>query len=251
MKFNVCWEGQRGGPAALLDVPGVAPMSALAILLLLVGGTAAQPPAGSERATPAQAVAALRAALEANDFKTLSQIVPGPDDALLRTLAEPMAKAQAAARQLDEALKEQPNLNFTNPFAAATSPFRGLMLELVEVGKEGNQNVARVKFGPKGQPPREEVLGLVSEGNSWRVSLPGQLARELRRLKSPETELQKQCGRLEGLAKVLATLAEEVKGKKLKSREAALYRLAQLVDEAKLGEEEQPRDKTTPPQPDR
>lgn len=190
-----------------------------------------------ERSTPQSAVEALKKALEENDFKSLSQIVPGPYDAILRKMAEPMGKAQAAQGRLEAALKDQPNIQFVNPFGPALNPFTGISIELVEVGKEGARNIVRIRYGRKGTPLQEEVLGLVSEGNSWRIGLPAELAKELRRLTNPPEELDKQVQRLDGLAKVLTTLAGEVEKKQLQTREGVVLRLAQLVAEAKLADE--------------
>jgi hypothetical protein len=209
----------------------------LALLLLALIPAAWVWPGEEDRSTPQAAVEALKKALDANDFAALGQIVPGPCDAVLRKLAGPMGQAQAAQSRLEAALKDQPQLTFTNPFAAALGPFSGLLIELVEVGKEGSQNIVRVRCGRKGAPPQEEVLGLVSEGAAWRIGLPGEFAKELRRLAQAPEELQTQADRLAALAKVLTTLAEEVEKKQFKSREALILRLAQLVADAGLVEE--------------
>lgn len=194
--------------------------------------------------TPQAAVAALRKALEANDLAALAQLVPGPNDAALRTLAGPMAKAQAAGARVDAALKEQPSLNFANPFAASLTPFAGLTVELVETGKDAGRNFVRVKVSTKDGAAHEEVLGLVSEGAGWRIGLPADLARQLRRLQDPPEELQREAERLAALADVLEKLAADLDKKQLKTREAALLRLAQLVAESKLAEEPKKKEKS-------
>src|SRR5262245_7434132 len=126
-----------------------------------------------ESAKPASAAAALAAfktALEAGDFKGLSEISAGEHGRALRELVTPFLKAKEANDRLDKALKER-KIDFPNPFAAGLTPFAELQFELVDVTTENKQVVARVKCGPRGKAAEENVAVLMEDA-TWRVTPP-------------------------------------------------------------------------------
>jgi hypothetical protein len=207
---------------------------ATGLLVLALSVPAAQPPA--EIKTPQAAVAAVKKALDANDLRALSDLTTNPAATTLRKLAEPFAKTRLAGERLDRALKDKPALAFNNPFAASLTPFADVHFELVEIGKEGNQTVARIRYGPRGASAPEEVVALVQEGPTWRVDPPQAVVKALRRLAASPARLDQYTQGLEKLADVLNALAGDIEKDQVKTREAALLRLAQLVEDAKLAE---------------
>ncbi len=180
---------------------------------------------------PAQAAAlqAFKTALEKGDLKAVAESAAGESGNILRRLADPIAKAKAASDRLDKALTEKPEIGWQNPFAPGVAPLTG-QLEIVEIAKEGDSVVARVRYG---QADQEESLGIRNEGGAWRVDLPAELARALRPLANPE-RLERRRKELEQLAEVLNSLAADIETGKRKTKEEVILRLIELASESNL-----------------
>jgi len=188
---------------------------------------------GQEADPRAAVLAGFKSALEKGDVKEVAGFVAGKHGEILRRLAEPYSRAAAASDRLDAALLEK-NINWSNPFAAGVRPLADLQLDILEVTREENQDLVRIRFGPRGRT-QEETLALVQEGGAWRVSLPADLRKDLARLTSKEA-VDRQAKHLDALAEILDALAKEVSNGSLKSRNEIVLRLAKLVHEKGLGE---------------
>jgi hypothetical protein len=200
-------------------------------LLLLIASSSLVP--GQESDPRAAVLASFKTALEKGEVKEMAALVAGRHGEILRRLAEPYSRAAAASDRLDAALVEK-NINWSNPFAAGVRPLADLQLDIVELAREDNQDIVRVRFGPRGRT-QEETLALVQEGGAWRVSLPADLRKDLARLASRE-DVDRQAKNLDALAEILETLAREVANGSLKNRNDVVLRLAKLVHEKGLGE---------------
>jgi hypothetical protein len=186
--------------------------------------------AEDQLSTQAAALQALKAAIEKGDVKALAQNAAGEPGVILRRLADPFAKAKTASDRLDKALMEKAEIGWRNPFSSGLTPLTGARLEIVEIGKEGSDFVARVRFG---QADQEESLGIRNESGSWRVDLPAELVRALRPLGKPE-RLDRRRTELEQLTDVLNSLAADIESGKRKTKEAVMLRLLELIGESNL-----------------
>jgi hypothetical protein len=176
-------------------------------------------------------------ALEQSDLATLADLMV--DEALaqpLRTLGAALAKARAAAERLEAMVKEKPGLAFPNPFASSLQPLAGCRFEILEVTHERDQQVARIRFGARGMPIREEQLVLVQVGGQWRTQLPAFLQQQVRHLVANPRQLQREIQALETLAEVFKRLADEVEQNRLASKADVVARLLQLIHESKISE---------------
>lgn len=209
--------------------------ASLVLWALVACSVLAQPPKPDETkpANPDAALAAYKQALERHDVVAFANLTAGAPGVTLRKLAPAMKKAQDASDKFDRALADKPALNLTNPFLDELNPLKGYQFERVELAQENKQYLARVRFGRAGKL-NEETVSVTREGDLWRVSLPGEFLKSVQRL-TPE-RLDKQIQSLAKLAEVLNTVADEVAGGKLATKEAILLRLANLVRDAKLGE---------------
>lgn len=208
----------------------------VAILVLgwvTAGPAAAQPPKVDETkpANPDAVLVAYKQAIERRDVVTFANLTAAAPGATLRKLAPAMKKAQDASDKLDHALADKPALNFVNPFLNELNPLQGYQFEKVELTQDNRQYLARVRFGRAGKL-NEETVSVLQEGDTWRVSLPGDFLKSVKRL-TPD-RLEKQVQALSKLAEVLSTVADEVAGGKLTTKEAILLRLANLVRDAKI-----------------
>jgi len=209
-------------------------------MLLLVSAVApsegrAQTPKSDQTApaTPDAALAAYKAALDRRDVAAFANLTAGPPGVTLRKLAPGMKKAQEASDKLDRVLADKPALNFVNPFLDELNPLQGYQLEQVELTQDNRQYLARVRFGRAGKL-NEESVSITQEGGAWRISLPGEFLKSVRRL-TPE-RLERQVRTLTKLAEALNAVADEVAAGKLTTKEAILLRLATLVRDAKIEE---------------
>jgi hypothetical protein len=201
-------------------------------------------------ADPAAALSAVKEALEKADVVAYANLAAGPPGAIFRKLAGPLKKVQDASEKLDRAIAEKPALNVINPFANQLNPLVGYQIEIIELFKEGNQQLSRVRFGLANQL-KEETLLIAQEDGQWRVSLPGEFLKSANRL-TPE-RLSKQIDTLSRLADILTNLAGEVSSGKLATREAVMIKLAAAVKDAKLTEAQPGSDakRNGKPNPDR
>jgi hypothetical protein len=207
------------------------PAGVLGVLLLAWPAAAAAQPAAD---SPEGALAAYKVAVETGNLEATAKLTAGEAGAAFRKLAGPLAAAKAAADRLDQALQEKPDLNFKNPFAAGLAPLANLQLDVVEVTKEKDRILARVRFGPKGKA-EEETVGVRQEGGVWRIDPPAWLGRQLRPLTTAD-RLDRQLKGLDKLTAVLDSLAKDIRDGKVKTKEEAVIRTVQLVNEANLGE---------------
>jgi hypothetical protein len=205
--------------------------SALVITVSLVGcWLGAAVTTDETNSTQAMALQSLKTALEAGDVKQVSEHAAGETGAVLRRLADPLAKAKAASDRLDKALAGKPEIGWQNPFAAGLAPLAGAQLEIVEIAKEGNLFAARVRYR---QAAQEESIGIRNEDGAWRIDLPQELAKELRPLRDPD-RLDKRRKLLEQLAEVLTTLAGDIESGKCKTKEEVTLRLLELIADSNL-----------------
>lgn len=202
--------------------------------------TAVQPPkdqAPETKATtiasPQAALTAYKQALEKADVLAFANLTAGSPGVTLRKLAGPLRKAQEASEKLDRALADKPALSVVNPFLEEFQPLKGFQLELVELTKEGNLHLARVRFGKTNQL-KEETLSVLQEENTWRVSLPGDFLKSVNRL-TPD-KLARQIETLTKLTDILTKIAAEVTAGQLTTKESILIKLATAIKEAKLFE---------------
>ncbi len=180
--------------------------------------------------TPEAALAAYRQAIEKGDPEAFAGLTAGAPGAALRTMAPALKKAQAASDAFTKALGEKPNLNVTNPFADELNPLRGYQLELIELTKGKDEQLARVRFGLANRL-QEETLSVKKEGDGYRVSAPSVFVKSIKEL-TPE-RLKKQVDTLHALAGILNSLAEQVSKGQLTTKEAVLLKLAQAVKDMK------------------
>jgi hypothetical protein len=201
-----------------------------AVIVILVSISIARAQDHDPRAT---ALANFKTALETGNVKTLANLAAGKEGDVLRKLADPYTKTKAASDRLDAALKEK-GINFTNPFAGSVTPLADLQLDILEIAKDGNQDIARVRFGPRGKA-MEETLALVQEEGTWRISLPAELLKDLRTLSKKDHRDRRLQG-IDKLGDLLDTVAKEVQNGTLKTKEAVVLRVARLFQEGRLGE---------------
>lgn len=180
--------------------------------------------------SPEAAISAYRQALEKGDLEAFAALTAGAPGATLRTMAPALKKAQAASDAFTKALGEKPNLNVTNPYAEELNPLRGYQLELIELTKGKDEQLARVRFGLANRL-QEETLSVRKEGDSYRVSAPSVYLKSIKEL-TPE-RLRKQVDTLNALAGILNSLAEQVSKGQLTTKEAVLLKLAQAVKDIK------------------
>jgi hypothetical protein len=196
--------------------------------MAVVGGQA-QDPAN----TPEKALEAFKAAVEAGSVKGLANLLAGEEGITLRRIAEPFEKAKAANDRFERALKEM-KIDFKNPFAASFSPFLDMHLDIVKdetTKKSEREYLARVKYGPRGKAQEETVL-VVSEGGTWRVGAPSELAKTL---PSPDRR-DRQAIAFEKLAEVLDKLAVRIERKEVTTKEQVGLQLLKLFRDEKLAE---------------
>lgn len=179
----------------------------------------------------AAALAAFKAAVESGSVKDLAPHVAGQAGQMLRRLAEPYARARASAERFEAALAEK-NISLENPFAASVRPLADLQLDLLEIAKDKEQHVVRVRFGPRGRAA-EEVLALVQEEGAWRVTLPAALMKDLQPVLRGNAADQR-VRQLETLADIQDQLARDVSNGSLKNRDDVLLRLLVLSREKNL-----------------
>jgi len=179
----------------------------------------------------AAALAAFKAAVESGSVKDLAPHVAGQAGQVLRRLAEPYARARASAERFEAALAEK-NISLENPFAASVRPLADLQLDLLEIAKDKEQHVVRVRFGPRGRAA-EEVLALVQEEGAWRVTLPAALMKDLQPVLRGNAADQR-VRQLETLADIQDQLARDVSNGSLKNRDDVLLRLLVLSREKNL-----------------
>jgi hypothetical protein len=196
--------------------------------------TATTPAAGP--ATPLAAAQAFKRALEQSDLAALSELTAGPLATPLRSLGGPLAKARAAADRLETALKEKPALALTNPFAPSLQPFAGVRFEILEVVKERDQQLVRVRHAARAMPIREEELLLTADGANWRLQLPATLRQQVQELIGHPERLQREMEALEAIAAILNRLAEEIEKNRVQTKADAVARLLQLMHESKLSD---------------
>lgn len=213
------------------------PCFALALWFLVQSPTPTAPAATTPApATPLAAANAFKRALEQSDLAALSELTAGPLAAPLRALGGPLAKARAAADRLDNALKDKPTVAFTNPFSPSLQPFAGVRFEILEVVKERDQQVVRVRHAAKGMPVREEQLLVAADGPTWRLQLPATLQQQVQALIGDPAHLKRETQALEAVAAILNRLAEEIEKNQLQTKADAVARLLQLMQESKLSE---------------
>jgi len=102
--------------------------------------------------------------------------------------------------------------------------------------KENNQQLARVRIGLANQL-KEETLLVAQEDSQWRVSLPGDFLKSVKRF-TPE-RLTKQIEKLTKLTDILNKVADDIAAGKLATKEAILLNLAQAIKDAKLNDNDQ------------
>ncbi|MCS6975825.1 MAG: hypothetical protein NZM31_02290 [Gemmatales bacterium] len=200
----------------------------LSLSLGLVGLTAASAAQDDARAA---ALAAFKTAVESGSVKDLAPHVAGKPGQVLRRLAEPYAKARTAAERFETALAEK-NIALENPFAASVRPLADLQVDVLEITKDKDRHLVRVRFGPRGRT-NEEVLGLVEEEGAWRVTLPAALAKDLEPALRDNAADQR-ARQLETLSEILDQLARDVSNASLKTRDDVLLRLLLLSREKNL-----------------
>lgn len=201
-------------------------MWVLWLALLGVPGTAAAPDDAR-----ASALAAFKAAVESGSVKDLAPHVAGQAGQVLRRLAEPYARAKASAERFETALAEK-NIALENPFAASVRPLADLQFDLLEIARDTEQHVVRVRFGPRGRAA-EEVLVLVQEDGVWRVTLPAALLKDLQPVLR-KNAVDQRVRQLESLADIQDQLARDVSNGSLKNRDDVLLRLLVLSREKNL-----------------
>jgi hypothetical protein len=202
-----------------------------AMMALMVGaGVSSADADDANFATQAAAMQAFKSALESGDIKQVSQHAAGETGAILRRVSEPLLKAKAASDRLDKALAAKPEIGWHNPFAAGLAPLAGSQLEVVEIAREGNLFVARVRYR---QSPQEETIAIRNEEGAWRVDLPSELAKDLQPLRDPE-RLDKRRKQLEQLTEVLAALAADIESGKRKTKDEVTLRLLELIADSNL-----------------
>jgi hypothetical protein len=179
------------------------------------------------------ALAGFKTALESGNVKTLSGLAAGKDGDTLRKLADAYTRARAASDRLDNALKEK-RILLVNPFAASANPLADLQLDILELTKENNQDIARVRFGPRGKTV-EETLLLAQESGLWRVSLPAELVKDLRSLDKKEAR-DRRVQAIDKLAELLDSVAKDVQSGTLKTKESVLLRIAKGFRDAGIGD---------------
>ncbi len=179
----------------------------------------------------AAALAAFKVAVESGSVKDLAPHVAGQAGQVLRRLAEPYARARASAERFEAALAEK-NISLENPFAASVRPLADLQLDLLEVSKDRERHLVRVRFGPRGRAA-EEVLVLVQEDGVWRVTLPVALLKDLQPVLRGNAADQR-VRQLETLADIQDQLARDVSNGSLKNRDDVLLRLLVLSREKNL-----------------
>jgi hypothetical protein len=210
---------------------------ALPLIPFLAGSSvAAQQPEPSKKSPPANpvaAIAALKQTIEIGDVVGFANLIAGPPGVTLRKLAPALKKARDASSKVDHALADKPALGFSNPFTNELNPLHGYLFEVVEITKENNQQLARVRIGLVNQL-KEETVSVTQEDNLWRVSLPGDFLKSVKRLTSER--LTRQIEKLTKLTDILNKLADDISAGKLTTKEAVLLNLANAVKDAKLNE---------------
>jgi hypothetical protein len=195
--------------------------------------------------TPLAAVQKMQTALQQHDLKALAEVAAQPHAGTLQTLAEPFSKARKASDRFDKAVRDKLKFPFVHPFAASLSPFADRQLELVEIAKDGTQLLARVRYGTPGSA-LEETLGIHPIDSIYRIDLPAEITRMTQKLARPAplaaegqgatTPLAREKQRLEGVALILDTVAEEIEKGKWTTKETVTLRLLELVQESKLAD---------------
>jgi hypothetical protein len=186
-------------------------------------------PAGAFQDDPrASALARFKVAIETGNIKELAPLVAGRPGQILRRLADPYARLQAANERLEAALAER-GITLENPFASVAQPLEDCHLEVLEITQEAGKPCARVRFGPRGRGA-EELLALVEEEGTWRVTLPSALGNDLEK-DAGQVPVEQRARQLARLADLLETLAQELATGKLKTRDEVLLRLLRLYRE--------------------
>jgi hypothetical protein len=208
------------------------------IVVLLVGLNPGLERVAAQEAKPAGgpegALAAYKAAIESGDIKAVAELTAGPSGDALRKLAGPLTRAKAASDKLDKVLRDRPEIGYKNSFAPGLSPFADMQYEVIEVEKEGDKVVARIKYGPRGKA-QEETVQVQTEAGKWRVDAPAELVKHLRKLSAPG-QLERHAQGLDRLADLLDTLATEIENGTLKTKEQVLLRTLDLFAKNKLAE---------------
>lgn len=226
--------GQTAPAASSAPTPATGPG-------LAVQADAPAPPATGPAApaanTPQATLRSVVRALEQSDLAALADLLA--DDALaqpLRTLGAALAKARASADRLELLLKDKPGLAFTNPFAPSLQPLAGCRFEILEITRERDVQVARIRFGARGMPIREEQLVLTQVGGQWRTQLPAFLQQQVQHLAANPGHLQREIQALETLADVFKRLADDVEQNRLASKADVVARLLRYIHDSKLSE---------------
>lgn len=209
------------------------------LVLLLPLAVQDKPPAP----TPQGAFQKMQTALQQHDLKALAEVASQPHAATLQSLAEPFAKARKAGERLDKAAKDKLKFPFVHPFTASLSPFADRQLELVEFAKDGTQLLARVRYGAPGQA-LEETLGIHATDSIYRIDLPAEITRMTQKLARPApvdvhgavAPLAREKQRLESVARILDTVADEIEKGRWTTKETVTLRFLELVQETKLAE---------------
>lgn len=214
----------------------------LAALLLAwsVAAVAAQDAAPAKTPTPQETFQAVNTALQQHDLKTLAKLAMPPHAVTLHSLAEPFARARQASDRLNKAAQDKLKFPYVHPFTASLTPFAERALELVEVAKDGTQLLGRIRYGPPGRAS-EETVGIYAVDGIYRVDLPAEIARMTQKLSRPAigdqpSPLDQEKTRLDKVARILDTLAEEIDKGQWTTKETVTLRLLELVDETKLTE---------------
>jgi hypothetical protein len=203
-----------------------------------------QDKAPAKTPTPLETVQKMQTALQQHNLKALAEVATLPQANILKDLSEPLEKARTASDRLDKVVREQLKIAYAHPFAASLSPFADRHLELVEIAKDGTQLLARVRYGTAGRA-QEETIGIYPVDGVYRADLPAEIVRMLQKLARPAgpndppeaAPLRREIKRLEKVADILNTLADEIeKQKKWTTRETVTLRLLELVEEKKLAE---------------
>jgi hypothetical protein len=188
----------------------------------------------------AGALAAFKVAVERGDVAALAAVTAGDTGVALRKIAPRHAKAREASDRLDRLVAERAELSFKNPFTAGLQPLADLQCDILELSESGAATsgakpaLARLRFGPRGKA-QEEAIFVRNEQGTWRIELPGMLAKQLQPLTGSE-RLDRQLKGLEKLAELLEALTKEVQAGTLKTKEAVTLRLVGLVNEYGLTE---------------
>lgn len=180
--------------------------------------------------SPEAALASYRQAIEKSDPEAFARLTAEAPGNTLRTLAPALKKAQTASEAFTKALGEKPALNITNPYADKLNPLQGYQFELIELTKNKDEHLARVRFGLANRM-QEETLSVRKEGEGYRVSAPSVFLKSINDL-TPD-RIRKQVDTLNALAGILNGIAEQVAKGQLTTKEAILLKLAQAVKEMK------------------